>query len=45
VRVTGGKCWKREPYGKAVVPQIGPAPWRCVHKDALQALVDMSSAQ
>ena len=29
----------REPYGKAVAPQTGPEPWRCVRKDALQALV------
>ncbi len=29
----------REPYGKAVAPQTGPAPWRCVRKDVLQALV------
>ncbi len=29
----------REPYGKAVAPQTGPEPWRCVRKDVLQALV------
>ena len=29
----------REPYGKAVAPRTGPAPWRCVRKDVLQALV------
>jgi hypothetical protein len=29
----------KEPYGKAVAPQTGPAPWRCVRKDVLQALV------
>ena len=23
----------REPYGKAVAPQTGPEPWRCVRKD------------
>ena len=28
----------REPYGKAVAPRTGPAPWRCVRKDVLQAL-------
>jgi len=28
----------REPYGKAVAPQTGPTPWRCVRKDVLQAL-------
>jgi len=28
----------KEPYGKAVAPQTGPAPWRCVRKDVLQAL-------
>ena len=28
----------REPYGKAVAPQTGPEPWRCVRKDVLQAL-------
>ena len=29
----------REPYGKAVATRTGPEPWRCVRKDALQALV------
>ena len=29
----------REPYGKAVATRTGPAPWRCVRKDVLQALV------
>ena len=29
----------KEPYGKAVAPRTGPAPWRCVRKDVLQALV------
>ncbi len=29
----------REPYGEAVAPRTGPEPWRCVRKDALQALV------
>ena len=29
----------KEPYGKAVATQTGPEPWRCVRKDALQALV------
>ena len=28
----------KEPYGKAVAPRTGPAPWRCVRKDVLQAL-------
>jgi hypothetical protein len=28
----------REPYGKAVAPRTGPAPWRCVREDVLQAL-------
>ena len=28
----------REPYGKVVAPRTGPAPWRCVRKDVLQAL-------
>ena len=28
----------REPYGKAVAPRTGPAPWRCVRKDVFQAL-------
>ena len=28
----------REPYGKAVAPQTGPEPWRCVREDVLQAL-------
>ena len=29
----------KEPYGKAVAPQTGPAPWRRVPKGVLQALV------
>jgi hypothetical protein len=29
----------KESYGKAVAPQTGPKPWRCVRKDVLQALV------
>jgi len=28
----------REPYGKAVAPRTGPAPWWCVRKGVLQAL-------
>ena len=31
----------REPYGKAVAPRAGLAVWRCVRKDALQALAGM----
>ena len=29
----------REPYGEAVAPRTGPAPWRSDREDALQALV------
>ena len=28
----------REPYGEAVAPRTGPELWRCVRKDAPQAL-------
>jgi hypothetical protein len=37
---SGPACRRRvkEPYGKAVAPQTGLAPWRCVRKDVLQAL-------
>ena len=35
----------REPYGKAVAPRTGPAPWRCVRKDVLQALAGVRAGR